>query len=174
MRFRPDGSRGDGFERKRLGAGYAVRLSPDEADRVARPSVNSPRESPGVAGDSRGLTAPGTGARLMVANRPAIAVREAGSERYWELKTDEAGRQEPCDADPERPEKETKRRRERQTSASGRPADKEKGNQPTRLISPAFPGGPCGIRTRDQRIKSPLLYRTELTAPGRPRPQESV
>ncbi len=27
-------------------------------------------------------------------------------------------------------------------------------------------GGPCGIRTRDQRIKSPLLYRTELTAHG--------
>jgi hypothetical protein len=25
-------------------------------------------------------------------------------------------------------------------------------------------GGPCGNRTRDQRIKSPLLYRTELTA----------
>jgi hypothetical protein len=24
--------------------------------------------------------------------------------------------------------------------------------------------GPCGSRTHDQRIKSPLLYRTELTA----------
>jgi hypothetical protein len=26
-------------------------------------------------------------------------------------------------------------------------------------------GGSCGNRTRDQRIKSPLLYRTELTTP---------
>ncbi len=26
------------------------------------------------------------------------------------------------------------------------------------------PSGPCANRTRDQRIKSPLLYRTELTA----------
>jgi hypothetical protein len=25
-------------------------------------------------------------------------------------------------------------------------------------------GGPCGSRTHDQRIKSPLLYQTELTA----------
>jgi hypothetical protein len=29
---------------------------------------------------------------------------------------------------------------------------------------PDFIGGPCRIRTCDQRIKSPLLYLTELTA----------
>jgi hypothetical protein len=29
--------------------------------------------------------------------------------------------------------------------------------------TPGFFGGSCGNRTRDQRIKSPLLYRTELT-----------
>ncbi len=45
--------------------------------------------------------------------------------------------------------------------AKQRPLEQSRG-----LILYLFYGGPCGDRTRDTRIKSPVLCQTELTAPG--------